>query len=84
MVRVVRDARWVELGDGMIRFDIAASSFCHQMVRSIVGTLVDVGLGKKTAGEITGVVRSGSRSRAGQLAPAHGLCLWEVEYPEPN
>jgi tRNA pseudouridine38-40 synthase len=81
MIRVVKDARWVALGGPLLRFDIVASSFCHQMVRSIVGTLVDVGAGKRRAGEMTAVLRSGSRSRAGQLAPAHGLCLWEVQYP---
>jgi tRNA pseudouridine38-40 synthase len=80
LVRVVRDARWVELGGGMLRFEICASSFCHQMVRSIVGTLVDVGLGKRKAGQMTGIVASRRRDRAGQLAPAHGLCLWEVQY----
>ena len=81
LVRRVRDARWLDLGGGMLRFDIEASSFCQQMVRSMVGTLVEVGLGKRRAGEMATVVRSGSRSAAGQLAPAHGLCLWEVHYP---
>jgi tRNA pseudouridine38-40 synthase len=82
-VRVVRDARWLDLGEGRLRFDIEASSFCHQMVRSVVGTLVEVGLGKKKAGQMAGIVRSGSRAAAGQPAPAHGLCLWEVSYREP-
>jgi tRNA pseudouridine38-40 synthase len=81
LVRVVRDARWVDLGEGMLRFEIAASSFCQQMVRSVVGTLVEVGLGKRKAGEMTAVVRAGSRAAAGQPAPPHGLCLWEVNYP---
>jgi tRNA pseudouridine38-40 synthase len=80
LVRVVRDARWTELGDGQLRFQIEASSFCHQMVRAVVGTLVDVGLGKRKAGQMTGIVASRSRDHAGQLAPAHGLCLWEVLY----
>jgi tRNA pseudouridine38-40 synthase len=80
LVRVVRDARWVDPGGGMLRFDIEASSFCHQMVRSIVGTLVEVGLGNKKAGQMAGIVRAGSRAHAGQPAPAHGLCLWEVRY----
>lgn len=80
MVRVVRDARWHDLGEGMLRFDIEGSSFCHQMVRSVVGTLVDVGLGKRKAGEMASIIRARSRSAAGQLAPAHGLCLWEVIY----
>jgi len=80
LVRVVRDARWHDLGEGMLRFDIEASAFCHQMVRSIVGTLVDVGLGKRKAGQMASIVRARSRARAGQPAPPHGLCLWQVRY----
>jgi tRNA pseudouridine38-40 synthase len=82
LVRIVRDARWVDLGGGMLRFDIEASAFCHQMVRSIVGTLVEVGLGRRKAGLMASVVRARARSQAGQPAPAHGLCLWEVLYQE--
>lgn len=83
LVRLVRDARWHDLGDGMLRFDIEASSFCHQMVRSVVGTLVEVGLGKRKAGQMADIVRARSRAAAGQPAPAHGLCLWAVSYPPP-
>ena len=43
LVRRVVDARWHDLGDGVLRFDVEASAFCHQMVRSIVGTLVAMG-----------------------------------------
>jgi tRNA pseudouridine38-40 synthase len=80
MVRRVRDARWVDLGDGVLRFEIEASAFCQQMVRSVVGTLVDVGLGRKRAGDVRGILTARDRSLAGDLAPAHGLCLWEVMY----
>jgi tRNA pseudouridine38-40 synthase len=80
LVRVVREARWVDLGGGTLRFEIEASSFCQQMVRSIVGTMVEVGLGRRRAGEMTAVMRSGTRAAAGQPAPPHGLCLWEVTY----
>jgi tRNA pseudouridine38-40 synthase len=80
LVRVVRDAQWVDLGEGMLRFEIEASSFCQQMVRSIVGTMVDIGSGKRKAGEMAAVVRARSRAAAGQLAPPHGLCLWKVDY----
>ncbi len=80
MVRVVRDARWVKVGDALLRFDIEASAFCHQMVRSLVGTLVTVGQAKKRAGDIAWIIRSRDRSLAGEPAPAHGLCLWEVLY----
>ena len=80
-VRRLIDARWLDLGEGVLRFEVAASSFCQQMVRAIVGTLVDVGLGKKRAGDLAWIIRSQDRARAGQLAPPHGLCLWEVVYP---
>jgi tRNA pseudouridine38-40 synthase len=80
LTRRVTDARWEEGDDDVLAFWIEANAFCHQMVRSIVGTLVEVGLGKKTAGDITGILRSRDRSTAGQLAPPHGLCLWAVRY----
>jgi tRNA pseudouridine38-40 synthase len=50
------------------------------MVRSVVGTLVDVGRGKLRAGDLTGVIAARDRHAAGDLAPPHGLCLWEVGY----
>jgi len=80
LVRVVRDARWVDAGEGVLRFEIEASSFCHQMVRSVVGMLVAVGRGRKRAGDVSWIIRSRDRSLAGQPAPPHGLCLWEVRY----
>ncbi|MDP9386439.1 MAG: tRNA pseudouridine(38-40) synthase TruA [Actinomycetota bacterium] len=83
LVRVVRSARWDDLGDGLLRFEIEASAFCHQMVRSLVGTLVAVGRGRKRAGEVGGIIRARDRSLAAQPAPPQGLCLWEVRYPEP-
>lgn len=82
MVRVVRRARWVRPGEGLLRFDIEASAFCHQMVRSLVGTLVEVGRGRLRAGDMLAIIRAKDRSRAGEPAPPHGLCLWEVLYPE--
>jgi tRNA pseudouridine38-40 synthase len=80
LVRVVRDAAWFDLGEGMLRFEIAASSFCHQMVRSVVGTLVEVGTGRRRAGDMLGIIQAGQRAAAGGMAPAHGLCLWAVSY----
>jgi len=80
LTRRVTDARWDAGEDGRLEFWIEANAFCHQMVRSIVGTLVEVGLGKKHAGDVMGIIRSENRSAAGQLAPPHGLCLWRVEY----
>ena len=82
LVRRVLDARWLDLGDGRLRLDLEASSFCHQMVRSVVGTLVEMGAGRKRAGHMRGILESRDRARAGQLAPAHGLCLWAVVYDD--
>jgi tRNA pseudouridine38-40 synthase len=80
MVRRVLSAEWRDVGDGVLRFEITATAFCHQMVRSIVGTHVEIGSGRRTAGELLGVLRSRRRAAAGPVAPPHGLCLWEVGY----
>ncbi len=80
LMRRVRRAEWSELGEGRLRFEIEASSFCQQMVRALVGTMVDMGLGKKRSGEMAHILRAKDRSAAGQLAPPHGLCLWNVDY----
>jgi tRNA pseudouridine38-40 synthase len=81
MVRRVIDARWHACGDGLLRFEISATSFCHQMVRSIVGLLVDVGRGRRRAGEVAGILRARDRRAATAVAPPHGLYLWQVDYP---
>jgi tRNA pseudouridine38-40 synthase len=54
LVRTVRRAGWSDQGEGVLRFEIEANAFCHQMIRSIVGTLVDVGLARKHAGDLLG------------------------------
>ena len=81
LVRQVTEALWVDEGDGHLRFEIEAGAFCHQMVRSIVGTMVAVGLGRMTAGDVRPAMAARDRSRAGDMAPAHGLTLWTVRYP---
>jgi tRNA pseudouridine38-40 synthase len=84
MTRRVLQAGWRrvphERTDGLLRFEIRANAFCHQMVRSIVGTMVDVGAGKLHAGEVRTILLARRRDAAGQVAPPHGLCLWEVGY----
>lgn len=80
LTRRVFESRWHDDGDGVLRYEIRANAFCWQMVRAVVGTLVDVGAGRHTAGEITGMLRARDRSLAGQVAPPHGLCLVEVGY----
>jgi tRNA pseudouridine38-40 synthase len=81
LVRRVLRAEWLDLGASRVCFEIEATSFCQQMVRSIVGTLVEVGSGRRTAGELMSILSARDRSAAGQIAPPHGLCLWEVRYP---
>jgi tRNA pseudouridine38-40 synthase len=79
-VRRVLSSRWTAGEDGVLRYEITATAFCWQMVRAIVGTLVDVGGGRKRPGDLMAILRSKDRAQAGRLAPPHGLCLWEVGY----
>jgi tRNA pseudouridine38-40 synthase len=91
--RRVLDARWDEVraaagavGDGarLLRFGIEAQSFCHQMVRSLVGTLVDVGRGRHRASDVVWFLSSAQRSHGSNIAPPHGLCLMSVDYGEAD
>ena len=67
------------VGD-LLAFEIEANAFCHQMVRSLVGTLVDVGRGRKRPSDILHILRSADRSQASQPAPPQGLTLMAVRY----
>lgn len=81
-VRRVLRSHWREAADGALVYEVTANAFCWQMVRSIVGTLVEVGRGRLRAGELTAILRGRSRAAAGTVAPPHGLCLWRVGYDE--
>ncbi len=63
-----------------IFIEVEADGFLYKMVRSIVGTLVNVGLGKIEPEEVPAILKSRDRCRAGATVPAHGLCLVEVKY----
>ena len=65
-----------------VRIRAEAGGFLHQMVRSIVGTLVAVGDGRTDAASVPEILASGDRSRAGAIAPPHGLCLVRIRYAE--
>lgn len=78
---VISKARW-ELIDNKLTFTISADRFLRNMVRAIVGTLLDVGFGKTTAEDFQAILNSKNRSKAGASAPAHGLYLTKVKYPE--
>ncbi len=70
----------IGVAGGLVVFEISARSFCHQMVRSIVGSLVWVALGRCTPADVYSLLRSGDRSRAIAVAPPQGLCLMRVDY----
>jgi tRNA pseudouridine38-40 synthase len=63
-----------------IEITARANAFAHQMVRSLVGTLLAVGDGSRAADDVPSVLASKARSRAAQIAPAHGLTLERVVY----
>jgi tRNA pseudouridine38-40 synthase len=80
-VRTVIDANLTEKdSDGYVVFSIEADGFLRHMVRNVVGTLVDVGLGKVSPGAFEDILMSKDRKKAGITAPAHGLVLKEVKY----
>jgi len=81
LVRRVESAEWTTEGDDVV-FEVTAGAFCHQMVRSIVGTLVDVGRGRTPAAAVPAVLAARDRHAAGEPAPPHGLTLWSVRYPD--
>jgi tRNA pseudouridine38-40 synthase len=74
-------AEWSELPNGQLRFDIRADRFLRNMVRAIVGTLLDVGLGKISQDEFVHIIKQKNRSFAGTSVPPQGLYLTEVRYP---
>jgi tRNA pseudouridine38-40 synthase len=78
-VRRVLTAEWSREQDWLV-FDIEANAFLYRMVRSIVGTLLQVGQGRMGEEGFAAVLASGDRSLAGPTAPPHGLCLMEVKY----
>lgn len=66
----------------MLRIKARANAFIQQMVRSLVGTLVQVGEGRRSPAEMPSVLQARDRAVAGPVAPPHGLCLVSVEYDE--
>ncbi len=73
-------ARW-EFADDKLVFTIQANRFLRNMVRAIVGTLIEVGKGRLTLQDVQDILDSKNRCEAGQSVPAHGLFLTKIEYP---
>jgi tRNA pseudouridine38-40 synthase len=79
--RSVRRCAWVARGDELV-LEIEADAFLRNMVRIMAGTMLEIGRGSRQAGEMAGIVAGAPRSAAGRTAPAHGLTLVRVTYPE--
>ncbi|QEE50503.1 tRNA pseudouridine(38-40) synthase TruA [Flavobacterium alkalisoli] len=77
---VIMEANWKKEGNNLV-FTVAADRFLRNMVRAIVGTLVNVGLGKITLQDFREIIESRDRNKAGFSVPAHGLYLTKVVYP---
>jgi tRNA pseudouridine38-40 synthase len=86
--RTVRDidlleiATTVEMGEECVVVRIVGRSFLHSMVRIVVGTLVEVGRGRRSAAWVADALRARDRAAAGPTAPPEGLTLWHVAYPD--
>lgn len=72
----------VRRAESVIRIEARADSFLQQMVRSLVGTLIEVGDGKRSPDDMSSILQARDRAAAGAVAPPHGLCLVSVEYDE--
>jgi len=71
-----------QLGEEHVVVRVKGNAFLHSMVRVIVGTLVEVGSGRRDPAWVMGALAAQERSAAGPTAPAHGLTLWDVTYPD--
>lgn len=81
-VRNVIQAEWGAAGEGRIVFEITANAFLYRMVRTLVGTLVQVGLGLLPVNDVKYILETRDLTKSAAPAPAHGLCLVNVAYPE--
>jgi len=76
----IEKAFW-EINDNGAVFKITANRFLRNMVRAIVGTLIEIGNGKKKIKDLEKILKSKERSKAGYSVPAKGLFLTEIKYP---
>lgn len=73
-------AKWTRVDNHTIFFEITADRFLRNMVRAIVGTLLEVGEGKITPKDVAIILAKNDRCEAKMSVPAHGLFLWKIEY----
>lgn len=77
----LRQARWVNTAPGKWYFEITADRFLRNMVRAVVGTLVEVGRHKINPEEVMDIIERKDRCAAGTSMPAEPLFLWDIKYP---
>jgi tRNA pseudouridine38-40 synthase len=77
----IMEARWMIPENNKLLFTIKADRFLRNMVRAIVGTMLEIGRGKYTLDDFRSIIESKDRSKAGVSAPAQGLFLCAIEYP---
>ena len=80
-IRTLLDLSWERADSGVIQAGVRADAFCHSMVRSLVGSLLAVGDGRRPPAWPAQMLAAGQRDSAVIVAPAHGLTLEEVAYP---
>lgn len=78
----VREARWVRVNETEAYFVITADRFLRNMVRAVVGTLFEIGKGRMTEAQLAEVIAAHNRCKAGHSAPAEGLSLVDIQYPD--
>ena len=78
----VREAQWVQENETEAYFVITADRFLRNMVRAVVGTLFEIGRGKMTEAQLAEIIAAHDRCKAGHSAPAEGLSLVDIRYPE--
>ena len=76
----ITEAHWDRVGEGQWRFTITANRFLRNMVRAIVGTLMEVGRGRMTIEQLRQVIEAKDRCRAGDSVPGNALFLVDVKY----
>lgn len=78
--RRIQRSRWLRWGPERYAFEIRADAFLRHMVRSLVGTMIEIGLGERSLEDLARLLAGASREEAGLTAPARGLFLWDIEY----
>ena len=81
-IRSLRTLDWASYDEGLLVATVIADAFCHSMVRSLVGALLAVGDGRKPVEFPASLLTAGQRAGDVTVAPAHGLTLMRVTYPE--